>query len=192
MSENVKKLCLYCADCVKSSNRAFNNLKSNKDNKIIYTNDNEFAADDKKIIDMMTIAALNKSTMGIYRGSLFLEGEKGRNNYYSPLLYTPVELIREGEKIILQYDNDNICINIGLISSLLENDSDIVENVINQLMEIDEPASVDFESILRGLINLDGFEIKKENALFLAKTPENVAGLINELKKINEYYCNIS
>ena len=67
-----------------------------------------------------------------------------------------------------------------------------MENVINQLMEIEEPASVDFESILRGLINLDGFEIKKENAIFLAKTPENVAGLINELKKISEYYCNIS
>lgn len=190
MSENVKKLCLYCADCVKSSNRAFNNLKSNKDNKIIYTDDNEFKADNKAIIDIMTLAALNKSTMSIYKGFLFLEGEKGRNKFYSPLLYTPAELIREGEKIILQYDD--ICINIGLISSLLENDSDIVENVINQLMEIEEPACVDFESILRGLINLDGFEIKKENAIFLSKTAENVAGLINELKKISEYYCNIS
>ena len=188
MSENVKKLCLYCADCVKSSNRAFNNLKSNKDNKIIYTDSSEFAADDKAIIDMMTLAALNKSTMGIYKGSLFLEGEKGRNKYYSPLLYAPAELVREGDKIILQYDNDNICINIGLISSLLENDSDIVENVINQLMEIEEPACVDFESILRGLINLDGFEIKKENAIFLSKTAENVAGLINELKRISEVY----
>lgn len=189
MSENVKKLCLYCANCVKSSNRAFNNLKSNKDNKIIYTDSSEFKADDKAIIDMMTLAALNKSTMGIYKGFLFLEGEKGRNKFYSPLLYAPVELIREGEKIILQYDNDNICINISLISSLLENDSDIVENVINQLMEIEEPSSVDFESILRGLINLDGFEIKKENAIFLSKTAENVAGLINELKKISEIYC---
>lgn len=188
-NSNVKKLVLYCMDCVKATGRAsgFNNLKSNKENKIIITNANEFESDDKEIIEMMTLQALNKSTMSIINGGLFLEGSRGRDKFYSPLLYSEAELVREGDKIKLVADDD-MSINVGLISSLLENDSDIVENTITQLLEIEQPEKIDFKKVLSGLINLEGLTITNNNAVILAKMPENIAGMISELKQIAELY----
>lgn len=186
MSENnVKKLTLYCLDCVRSCGKSsgFNNLKSNKENKIIVTESAEFGADNREIIEMMTLYALNKSTMGIYKGSLILEGSKGRDKFYSPLLFAPVELVRLGDKIIVQAEE--MSANVGLISSLLENDVDIIENTINQLLDVE---AVDFKKVISGLINLNDFNIKDEKILFLTKTPESVAGLINELKLISSEY----
>ena len=186
---NVKKLTLYCLDCVKATGRAsgFNNLKSNKENKIIITDSTEFEADNKEITEIMTLQALNKSTMSIIKGGLFLEGQRGKDKFYSPLLYSEAELKRNGDKIELLTDEE-MSVNVGLISSLLENDSEKVENIISQLLEIESPEKIDFKKVLSGLINLDGFEIKEENAVILAKMPENIAGLINELKTIAELY----
>ena len=189
-NNNIKKLTLYCLDCVKSTgkNAAFNNLRGNKENKVIITSDIEFESDNKDVIEIMTKYALNKTTMGIYRGGLILEGTKGKNKYYSPLLFTECELIREGDKIMLNYDDDNITVNVGLIASLLDNDTEIVENVINQLLSIENPQNIDFKKVLSGLINLDGLSIKDEHAVILARTPESIAGLVNELKTIAELY----
>lgn len=188
-NSNVKKLVLYCMDCVKACGRAsgFNNLKSNKENKIIITDSTEFEADNKGIIEMMTLQALNKSTMSIIKGSLFLEGVRGKDKFFSPLLYSEAELKRNGDKIELLTD-DEMSVNVGLISSLLENDSEKVENIISQLLEIEQPEKIDFKKVLSGLINLEGFEIKEQNAVILARIPENLAGLISELKQISEMY----
>lgn len=191
MSENnVKKLTLYCLDCAKATGRAsgFNNLKSNKENKIIITDLTEFEADNKEIIEIMTLQALNKSTMSIIKGDLFLEGQRGKDKFYSPLLYCEAELIREGDKIRLVCDDEGMSVNVGLISSLLDNDSEKVENIISQLLEIESPEKIDFKKVLSGLINLEGLTIKEQNAVILAKMPENIAGLINELKTIAELY----
>ena len=190
MSENnVKKLSLYCLDCVKATGRAsgFNNLKSNKENKIIITDSTEFEADNKEIIEIMTLQALNKSTMSIIKGGLFLEGSRGKDKFYSPLLYSEAELIREGDKIKLLTD-DEMSVNVGLISSLLENDSEKVENIISQLLEIESPEKIDFKKVLSGLINLEGLTITNNNAVILAKMPDNICGLVNELKQIAELY----
>lgn len=191
-NNNIKKLTLYCLDCVKATgkNAAFNNLRGNKENKVIITNDFVFESDNKEIIDILTKYALNKSTMSLFYGSLFIEGEKNKNKYYSPLLFTECELIREGDKITLNYDKDSMSINISVISSLLDNnDSDIIENVINTLLNIDEPLNIDLKKVLSGLINLDGLTItENQNAIILTKTPESVAGLVNELKTIAELY----
>lgn len=183
---NIKKLCLYCLDCIKSTskNSDFVNLKKNKDNKIIITDKEEFDANNKEIVKIITKQALNKSTMGIYTGFLMLENKK----YYSPLLYCEAELIRENDKIKLIYDTDAITINVSLIAALLDNDSDIIENAINQLLEIENPEQIDFKKILSGLINIDDIEIKEEKSIILAKMPESIAGLVNELKQIAELY----
>ena len=188
---NIKKLSLYCLDCVKACGRssAFNNLKNGKENKIIITSDIEFDADNKEINEIMTKYALNKSTMGIFKGCLMLEGERKKERFYSPLLYCEAELIREGDKIRLEYDEDNMGVNVCLIAALLENDADIVENTINELLNIENLCQIDFKKVLSGLINLNDLEIKEENAIILAKTPESIAGLVNELKVISERYC---
>ena len=189
-NSNIKRLVLYCLDCVKATGRAnnsFNNLKSNKENKIIITDSTEFEADNKEIIEIMTLQKLNKTTMAIIKGGLFLEGSRGRDKFYSPLLYSEAELIREDDKIKLITD-DGMSVNVGLISSLLENDSEKIENIISQLLEIDNPEKIDFKKVLSGLINLEGLAIKEQNAVILANIPNNTAGLIQELKQIADLY----
>jgi hypothetical protein len=104
------------------------------------------------------------------------------------LLYCEAELIREGDKIRLAYDEEGMGVNVGLISSLLDNDMDTIEHVINDLLEIDEPCKIDFKKVLSGLINLDGLTIVNNEAIILTKTPESIAGLVNELKIISELY----
>lgn len=192
MSENnIKKLTLYCLDCVKSTskNSDFVNLQKNKDNKVIITDLNEFEADNKNIIEIMTKRALNKTTMSIYKGFLILEGARGKDKFYSPLLYCEAELIREGDKIKLQYDEDDMGVNVGLIAALLDNNADIIENTINELLSIENPLQIDFKKVLSGLINnIEGMTITDNEALILAKTPDSVAGVINELKAISELY----
>ena len=198
--DNTKKLISYCLDCIKHTGRAsgFNNLLSNKENKIVILNDNgtdnggcayQFPADNKEIVQIMTKYALNQSTISLLCGRLFLCGQISANQkYYSPLLYADAELIRQGDNIILDCNEDEFNINAGLISSLLDNDEDVIENVINQLIEIENPAHIDFEKVLCGLIDFQryGLEIKRQSALILAKTPESIAGLVNELKQIIE------
>ena len=189
-NSNIKRLVLYCLDCVKATGRAnnsFNNLKSNKENKIIITDSTEFEADNKEIIEIMTLQKLNKTTMAIIKGGLFLEGSRGKDKFYSPLLYSEAELIREDDKIKLITD-DGMSVNVGLISSLLENDSEKIENIISQLLEIDNPEKIDFKKVLSGLINLEGLAIKEQNAVILANIPNNTAGLIQELKQIADLY----
>ena len=182
---NIKKLCLYSLDCIKSTkNNAFCNLKSSKDNKIYITNDLEFNADNKEIVEIMTKYALNKSTMSVLYGRYIVES----NKYYCPLLFTDAELVRNGDKIELIY-NDDFEINYSLISSLLENDVEIVENVVNQIMTIENPEQIDIISVLNGLIpDFKKLDIKNEKSIILTKTPESIAGVINELRLISELY----
>ena len=183
---NIKKLTLYCLDCIKSTgkNTAFNNLKKNKDDKIIITNETIFNADNVEINEIMTKYALNKTTMSLLSGYLMTES----NNIYTPLLYAHIELIRQGDKIEIVQTNDYE-LNYGLISSLLENNEEIIENVINELMQIDEPEKIDIISVLKGLIpSIDDLTIKDEKAIILTKTPESIAGVVDELKQIAELY----
>ena len=187
---DIKKLCLYCLDCIKSSgkNTAFNNLKGNKDNKITITDAEQFKADNKEIIDIMTLQALNKSTMQIFKGYLIAEGTIKNQKYCTPLLYMPAELERNGDKINLICDDD-FEINYSFISSLLDNDVEKVEIIVNQLQQIEEPEKIDFTAVLKGLIpDINKLSIKNKQAVILAKNPENIAGLINELKMISEEY----
>ena len=79
---NIKKLCLYQYDCLRQAikSSSFNNLESNKDNKIILTDATEFDFDNSEIIDIMTRHALNQSTMSLLYSDLFIKGNKGKIN----------------------------------------------------------------------------------------------------------------
>lgn len=192
MSENnVKKLVGYSMDVLKTLGRksAFNNLKGNKENKIIIMNAEEWQADYKEIVEMMTTQALNKTTMTIYKGFYTVEGEIKKEKFYSPLLYCEAQIIREGDKLKLDYDKDDIEINYSLVSSLLDNDDEKIEAIVNQLMDISNPEEIDILSVLSGLIpSINQLNIKKENLVILAKNSEHIAGMLNELKQIYEMY----
>ena len=98
---NIVKLTNYMHDCVRESLKisSFRNLKSCKDNKIIITDLDCFELDNKEIIDLMTLSKLNQSTMDLLQGQYILSGKRGKDVYYTPLLYANADFIRIGDKI---------------------------------------------------------------------------------------------
>ena len=187
MNNNIVKLCNYMHDCVRESlkSSSFRNLKSCKDNKIIITDLDIFESDNKEIIDLMTLSKLNQSTMDLLQGQYILSGKRGKDVYFTPLLYCNAEFKRIGDKIKLETEEEKT-LNIGAISSLLSNNEEEIELIISQLLEVE---TADFITVLKGLIDLDGFEILDKKAVILAKLPEATAGVLRELQTISEYYC---
>lgn len=186
---NVKKLCNYMYSCVRESlkSASFRNLNSCKDNKVVVTDKTTFESDDKDILEVMTIHALNKSTMDLLQGELFIEGKHGKDLYFTPLLYSTASLSREGDKITLSIEDDK-SLNIGAISGLLENNEEEIELIISQLNELENP-EINLKKVLEGLINMDGLKIVDKKAVILATLPNATAGLLSELKQIAEIYC---
>lgn len=194
-NNNILKLSNYMLDCVKATQKAsgFNNIS--KDKKINYSA-NGWAVDNKEINEILTESALNKSTMSLIYGTCFIEAKKGREVFYSPLLYAECKLMRQDDKImpVIDFEND-LTINYGVIATLFNNDLELIENKMEQLTEIINPMACDFKAILQGLFgeevmeeNKINFLGNKEEKLILSKIPENLAGLINELKIIIKNY----
>lgn len=185
MSVLIKKLINYSLDCVKVIGRsdAFNNLKEDE---ILLIQKDEFSTNEKEIIEIMTKYALNRSTMNLLKGKIFIQGEK----INTPLIYCEIELKRESDKIKIEQVGE-YTINYSLISAFLENKEEIIENVVNQLNEIEDIENIDLISVLTGLIPSinEKMKIEKEKeAIILTKSPESTAGLINELKEIVKFY----
>lgn len=180
MTNNIKKLLNYSYDCVRQSLKAnsFNNIKEG----VYIIENNIFAADDKKINEIMSKHALNKSTINLLYSELFIKNDK----LYTPLLYSECELIRDGGKIKIEKE-ENYTLNVGAIANLLADneEEEKIEYIINELLDV---AIIDIEKVMTGLLNIDNLEFIKQNALILAKLPESTAGLLNELKKISELY----
>ena len=185
-SSNVKKLCLYCLDCVKSTSTAkTNNIKSDC---MILSDDLIFKSDDKAINELLIKSKLNQSTMQLIYGFKYFIKELN-----TPLLYyTDVEIIRDGDNIRALINDDNLQINFNFLANLFENDIEIIEIITSQLINLsdDDLKNIDFKAVLMGLIGdkLKEYTIINQNALMLVKMPENTAGLINELKQIEKEY----
>ena len=82
--------------------------------------------------------------------------------------------------------SDEKNLNVGAISSLLENDEEKIELIIQQLIDnIDNP---NIDKLLASLVNMQGVEIQRKNAIILAKLPNATAGLLEELKEISKKY----
>ena len=183
MTNNIKKLCLYCLDWIKST--AKGNMKAEK---TIITIDGVFNADNKEINDLLIKSKLNQSTMQLIYGFKWFIKE---NN--TPLLYySDIEIIRESDKIKILFDDDNLTINFNFLASLFDNDIEIVENITEQLTDFTtiDLKNIDFKAVLTGLIGekLKDYTIINQNAVMLVKMPENTAGLINELNQIIKEY----
>ena len=178
----INKICLYSYDIIREEfkSNSFKNLKSNKDNKIIFV-DGEKMPIDKEIIDVMQSYELNKGGLNLLYGSYFLDGEK----IFTPLIYQDLILKIEDDFIKLSI-SDEKNLNVGAISSLLENDEEKIELIIQQLIDnLDNP---NIDKLLASLVNMQGVEIQRKNAIILAKLPNATAGLLEELKEISKKY----
>ena len=91
----INKICLYSYDIIREEfkSNSFKNLKSNKDNKIIFV-DGEKMPINKEIMDVMQSYELNKGGLNLLYGSYFLEGEK----IFTPLIYQDLILKIEDDK----------------------------------------------------------------------------------------------
>ena len=178
----INKICLYSYDIIREEfkSNSFKNLKSNKDNKIIFV-DGERMPIDKEIMDIMQSYELNKGGLNLLYGSYFLEGEK----IFTPLIYQDLILKIEDDFIKLSR-SDEKNLNVGAISSLLENDEEKIELIIKQLIDnIDNP---NIDKLLASLVNMQGVDVQRKNAIILAKLPNATAGLLDELKEISKIY----
>ena len=178
-TSNINKLASYCLDCIKYSGRgmAFNNLKKAK----IIPAMEQYRADNKAVIDIMTSYAMASDTMSLIYGCNFLTGSRAKVNYYTPLLYTEARLTRDGSIIRLEHGHD-MSINVGVIAELLQADSDEVESIINDITDI---GASDVKSVIKGILpDMEGLRIDNKQSIILSKYPESTAGLISELKRI--------
>ena len=180
----INKICLYSYDIIREEfkSNSFKNLKSNKDNKIIFV-DGEKMPIDKEIIDIMQSYELNKGGLNLLYGSYFLEGEK----IFTPLIYQDLKLNVDGDAINFNI-SDEKNLNVGAISSLLENDEEKIELIIQQLIDNLENPNID--KLLASLVNMQDVEIQRKNAIILAKLANATAGLLEELKEISKKYDN--
>ena len=178
----IKKLALYCYDCIREEfkSSSFRNLKSDKKNIIYETLETTFKNDNENILEIMTKYQLNKSDRALIYGEMFLIG---KNKYFTPLIYRNIDIIRENGALKIVFQDDEPILNVGAISSLLKCDDDNISIIIEQLMETINES--DFKGILKGLLNLEGLNIlENKKAVILAKLPEATAGLLNELQQI--------
>ena len=179
----INKICLYSYDIIREEfkSNSFKDLKSNKNNKIIFI-DGEKMPIGKEIIDVMQSYELNKGGLNLLYGSYFLDGEK----IFTPLIYQDLKLNVDGDAINFNI-SDEKNLNVGAISSLLENDEEKIELIVQQLIDNIENPNID--KLLASLVNMQGVEIQRKNAIILAKLPNATAGLLEELKEISKIYA---
>ena len=187
-NSNVKKLVNFMYGITKAETKAsaFNNLESCKDNKILITDKTVFEGDDKEVIELQTLHALNQYSMNLIKGEYILIGSKGKQKFKTPLFYTDIKLQRNGDKIEVIEEGERT-LNIGAVSCVVGENESLIETTIENLMQCEEIEN--FEEIFRALIPLDeNLRIEKQTALILAKLPDSTMTILNELKELSKIY----
>lgn len=137
----VKKLALYLHDCIREEVKSstFRNLKSDKDNKWIFldeedtlfTQGKEFLrldGKDNKLTELMIQSEMSQRDKYLIYGYLFLVGKTGKskkhNEFLTPLLYSPCRLERNGININCIPTDEIISLNTGALTSLMKKSDD--------------------------------------------------------------------
>jgi len=150
----IKKLSQYLHDCVREEVKSstFRNLKADKDNKWIFLNEDDtlftqgleylkLEGSDPKITELMIQADTSQKDKYLIYGYLFLTGKSktGRKNeFLTPLLYTPCHLERNGVNINCMLTDEFISLNTGALTALMKksDDEDETESLLEGLLEV--------------------------------------------------------
>ncbi len=151
----IKRLSLYLHDCVREEvqSSTFRNLKQDKDNKWIflkgdeslYTNfDKPLMLDgsDSDLTELMIQSEMSQKDKYLIYGHLFLVGKnsksKRKNEFLTPLLYTPCRLERDGVNITCTLQDDVMSLNTGALTALMRksDDEDEMEHMLDGLLEV--------------------------------------------------------
>ncbi len=150
----IKKLSQYLHDCVREEVKSstFRNLKADKDNKWIFLNEDDklftegleylkLEGSDPKITELMIQADTSQKDKYLIYGYLFLTGKSktGRKNeFLTPLLYTPCHLERNGVNINCMLTDEFISLNTGALTALMKksDDEDETESLLEGLLDV--------------------------------------------------------
>ncbi len=150
----IKKLSQYLHDCVREEVKSstFRNLKADKDNKWIFLNEEDtlftqgleylkLDGSDPKVTELMIQADTSQKDKYLIYGYLFLTGKSksGRKNeFLTPLLYTPCHLERNGVNINCMLTDEFISLNTGALTALMKksDDEDETESLLEGLLEV--------------------------------------------------------
>lgn len=151
----IKRLSLYLHDCVREEvqSSTFRNLKQDKDNKWIFLKGEEqlFAhfdqplmldGSDSDLTELMIQSEMSQKDKYLIYGHLFLVGKNSRskrkNEFLTPLLYSPCRLERDGVNITCTLQDDVLSLNTGALTALMRksDDEDEMEHMLDGLLEV--------------------------------------------------------
>lgn len=150
----IKSLCLYLHDCVREEVKSstFRNLKADRDNKWIFLNEEDtlftqgleylkLDGANSKLTELMIQSDSNQKDKYLIYGYLFLVGKtkSGRKNeFLTPLLYSPCRLERNGVNINCMLTDEFISLNTGALTALMKksDDEDETEQLLEGLLDV--------------------------------------------------------
>ena len=150
----IKKLSQYLHDCVREEVKSstFRNLKADKDNKWIFLNEQDtlftqgldylrLEGSDSKLTELMIQSETSQKDKYLIYGYIFLVGKNKsgkKNEFLTPLLYSPCRLERNGVNINCMLTDEFISLNTGALTALMKksDDEDETEQLLEGLLDV--------------------------------------------------------
>lgn len=150
----IKKLSQYLHDCVREEVKSstFRNLKADRDNKWIFLEEEDklftegleylrLEGSDPKLTELMIQSETSQKDKYLIYGYMFLVGKSksGRKNeFLTPLLYSPCRLERNGVNINCMLTDEFVSLNTGALTALMKksDDEDETESLLEGLLEV--------------------------------------------------------
>lgn len=150
----IKSLSQYLHDCVREEVKSstFRNLKADRDNKWIFLDSEDtlftqgleylrLEGSDPKLTELMIQSEANQKDKYLIYGYLFLVGKSKsgkKNEFLTPLLYSPCRLERNGVNINCMLTDEFISLNTGALTALMKksDDEDETESLLEGLLEV--------------------------------------------------------
>ena len=150
----IKKLSQYLHDCVREEVKSstFRNLKADRDNKWIFLDQEDslftqgleylrLEGADSKLTELMIQSETSQKDKYLIYGYLFLVGKAKsgkKNEFLTPLLYSPCRLERNGVNINCILTDEFISLNTGALTALMKksDDEDETEQLLEGLLDV--------------------------------------------------------
>ena len=150
----IKKLSQYLHDCVREEVKSstFRNLKADRDNKWIFMDEEDtlftqgleylrLEGSDSKLTELMIQSETGQKDKYLIYGYLFLVGKAKsgkKNEFLTPLLYSPCKLERNGVNINCMLTDEFISLNTGALTALMKksDDEDETESLLEGLLDV--------------------------------------------------------
>jgi len=150
----IKSLSQYLHDCVREEVKSstFRNLKADRDNKWIFLDDEDtlftqgleylrLEGSDSNLTELMIQSESSQKDKYLIYGYLFLVGKAKsgkKNEFLTPLLYSPCRLERNGVNINCMLTDEFISLNTGALTALMKksDDEDETESLLEGLLDV--------------------------------------------------------